>query len=551
MIVFARPFVGRAALLLGVLAWQPVLADDSDLEARLEALKQTVLQQQAELDAQREQMVKQLELIQQLQEALRSGASSTVEDASAEVSTHDGAAAPEAQGGQGVVEGATAAEVSAHDGAAAPEAQDGQVVADDAATPAASNGQEAAEAELTRRKIEGTADKPVDSQATLYDPSNSIFDPDFQGAWHLPGTTAAMKIGGFVNLAVVDTLDPMLQECDRFVVGYIPVEGQVVTDPCDGMEVTANQSRVNFEVREHTTRGMLRAFVEGDFLGAGDTFRLRHAYGEFAWALAGKTWSVFTNVESLPEMLDFEGINGAVLVRQPQLRVFPKLGAEYSLIVSLEDPETDIENGTGEQGLADFVVSVDRVPLGGSRAWNYRVALILRDLEGTENPPNVGPTQQATGWGITTSGRQSSLWGGEDSVLWQLTYGEGVGRYLNDLATVGGGDAVFDPNGDLRPLPVFGGFLSYQHEWDGRFKFMSDWPGLLRSNLNFSWINIDNFDFQSASSYNSTLYTSVNLIYFPTQNARVGIEYLWGERTNKDNSTGTARQIQIGTRYSF
>jgi hypothetical protein len=29
----------------------------------------------------------------------------------------------------------------------------------------------------------------------LADPSNTIYDPDFIGAWYLPGTTAAMKVG--------------------------------------------------------------------------------------------------------------------------------------------------------------------------------------------------------------------------------------------------------------------------------------------------------------------------------------------------------------------
>ena len=76
-------------------------------------------------------------------------------------------------------------------------------------------------------------------------------------------------------------------------------------------------------------------------------------------------------------------------------------------------------------------------------------------------------------------------------------------------------------------------------------------PGLWRSNFNFSWIDVSNYDFQDGSAYNQTLYTSANLIYFPTQNARLGIEFLWGERKNKDQSRGTARQIQFSTRFTF
>jgi len=523
-----RPIERGAVLLMAALVCQVVQAEDDNLEARIEALQQTVLQQQAELDAQRDRISKQLDLIRELKAAQKSGAVSTVDREATESTAQRGEAGPKSPGDQ--------------------------VEAEDTAASEPSEGQRAAVAELTRREIEGTSDKPVNSQATLYDPSTSVFDPNFPGAWHLPGTTAAMKIGGYVNLAVVDSLDPLLAS-DRFVVGSIPPNGVDVPGASDGTQVTANQSRLNLEVREQTSYGQLRAFIEGDFLGAGDTFRLRHAYGQYGWALAGKTWSAFSNVDSLPEQVDFEGINGAVLVRQPQLRIFPKLGEKYSLVASIEDPQTDIENGVGEPGRGDIVMSVDRLPLGWSRTLNYKVAAILRDLTGQEvtgSPPTVGPTKHATGWGATTSGRASpSGWGDANALLWQLTYGKGIGRYLNDLGTVGGGDAVFDPNGKLRPLPVFAGFLSYQHLWAGRFKFMSEWPGLLRSNVNFSWIDVKNYDFQPDSSYNNTLYASVNLIYYPVQNARFGIEYLWGERTNKDDTKGTANQIQISTRFSF
>ena len=45
----------------------------------------------------------------------------------------------------------------------------------------------------------------------LADPSSTIYDPDFPGAWYLPGTTAAMKVGGYVDLSIVNSFDPMLQ----------------------------------------------------------------------------------------------------------------------------------------------------------------------------------------------------------------------------------------------------------------------------------------------------------------------------------------------------
>jgi len=49
--------------------------------------------------------------------------------------------------------------------------------------------------------------------------------------------------------------------------------------------------------------------------------------------------------------VDFEGINGGMLVRQAQIRVFPKIGESMSLKLSLEDPKTDVANGRGTSNL--------------------------------------------------------------------------------------------------------------------------------------------------------------------------------------------------------
>ena len=44
--------------------------------------------------------------------------------------------------------------------------------------------------------------------------------------------------------------------------------------------------------------------------------------------------------------------------------------------------------------------------------------------------------------------------------------GQGVGRYINDLSSLGGQDGVFDPaTGDFELLPAFGWFVGYERMW--------------------------------------------------------------------------------------
>ena len=499
---------------------QQILEQRSEFEAQREMLERIIGEQQKSLENQQQQLSAQYELIRQLQTGQSEQPEPAIEPLADLATT--------VEGDDPTVSGSETGK---------------------------SEGQLAAEAELRKRTAAGDLEEQVDVTATLYDPSNTVYDPDFPSAWHLPGTTAAMKIGGFVNLSLVNSFDPVLIT-DRFIVGSIPPEGQSVSGARSGMDVTASQTRLNFEVREQTKHATLRAFIEGDFEGSNESFRLRHAFGQYLYLLAGKTWSTFANVNALPEEVDFEGVNGVVLRRQPQLRVFPEFGRNMSAVFSIEEPGTDIVNGVGTKGNWDLVASMDRLPLGQLGDWNYRVSVILRDLEGQyalddQDETAIGE-DSANGWGITTSGQKSFAgWGEGDFIQWQLTYGEGVGRYLNDLATVGGGDAVFGPDGRLYALPVLAGFLSYRHHWGRKPWFMEKWPGILRSNFIISWIDVDNYDFQDGKDYNQTLRASANLLYFPTQNLRFGGELLWGRRKNKDNSSGTAAQIQLSARYNF
>lgn len=148
---------------------------------------------------------------------------------------------------------------------------------------------------------------------------------DFPGSMRIPGTSASLRIGGYVKANVV--------------------AGDASSEAiASETNLTANQTRLNMELRQETPRGRFRGFVEGDFAQSGDTFRLRHAYGQYGRLLGGKYWSGFYDERAVPEELDFEGINGRVVVRQPQIRYFPSIGEDWDLTVGLEDPSPAVGN---------------------------------------------------------------------------------------------------------------------------------------------------------------------------------------------------------------
>ena len=378
------------------------------------------------------------------------------------------------------------------------------------------------------------------AKAQSDDPTRALME-DFTGAWRLPGTDAALAIGGFVKSTIVYNNDP-LEIKDRFIVGSIPVGD----DQSEGIEaqssLTASQSRLNFDLREPTDYGILRAFIEGDFAGEGDTFRLRHAFGQWKKMTAGKTWSAFQDTQASPEEVDFEGLNGRINVRQSQIRVMPTIGEHYELQFSLEDPNPQVQNATGVNRTPDLVIGGRFHP---TERLHLKLALLAREIRAQREPELGSGVEKELGWGTTLSGSFGTpLLDERDKLLFQLNLGNGIGRYVNDLSSVGSFDGIINPdNGDLKLFDVISGYASWQHWWGG--------GNQMRSNLTFGFVEVDNPGFVEGDAYKRTLRASSNLFWSPTPRIDIGGEYLWGNRENEDGQDNSATQIQFAVRYRF
>jgi len=374
------------------------------------------------------------------------------------------------------------------------------------------------------------------SQAQTDDPTREMLD-DFKGAWRLPGTNAALAIGGFVKTAAVYNNDP-LQIPDRFIVGSIPVGDSDDSTDVAQSSITADQSRLNFDLREPTKFGLMRAFVEGDFADDGENFRLRHAFGQWNRVLAGKTWSTFVDPEASPEEIDFEGLNARVNVRQSQIRFMPQFGEEYEMQVALEDPDPEIQNGSGISRTPDIVLAGRFSP---SERLHTKLSLLARQLRAQTT---TGGVTEEFGWGVSLSGSYATPnFDERDKLLFQINRGNGIGRYITDLSSIGNYDGIFDPaDGELQLFDVMAGYASWQHWWDIE---------QLRSNFTFGMVDVNNPGFLAGDAYQQTLRVSSNLIWSPISRIDIGGEYLWGSRENEDGESGDANQVQFAVKYRF
>jgi len=368
-------------------------------------------------------------------------------------------------------------------------------------------------------------------------PPDLVSSSEFPGSFAIPGSDAALKIGGLVRVNWVSTYDAMLVD-DRFQASAIPMPGTPEADRGGRVNIIASPSRFNFDLRTPTGVGYMRAFIEGDFAGSGNTLRVRHAYGQWRRWIYGQTWSTFSDPEAEPDGIDFEGLNAIVLFRQPQVRFSFAPGQRIRVALALEDPKPDVTGATGVNQIPDVVARLRWEPkVGGHIQFSTLARQLRAESDAASEIVSTG------GFGISISGRLPFPYTGKrDQVLFQHNSGHGIGRYISDLGSLGGQDGVFDPTANsLRPLDVFSGYGGFEH-W---------WTGTLRSAFSFGIVGVSNLDIQPDDALHLTRRSTVNFMWSPIPRLDLVTEFLWGRRVNKDGQSGFAAQTQIGSTFRF
>ena len=370
---------------------------------------------------------------------------------------------------------------------------------------------------------------------------------DFPGSFRIPGTDAALKVGGQVRVTLVESLDAIGTD-DRFVTSSIPVEGSEAAGKGARTTLAANASRFNFDFRTPTGVGAMRAFIEVGFDNKSNPL-LRHAFGQWDHWILGQTWSTFSDPEAEPFGIDNEGLNAISLFRQPQIRYTTGVGEAYTIAASVENPAPDVTNASSVNLIPDFVLRARWSPGKGKGALpvlgqlgHVQAALLLRQIR-AESDLNPNQTVAKGGFGFGLSGvLQTGWWAETDAVKFSLYAGKGIGRYITDLRTAGGQDAYFDTTtGEMTVLGVTAAYVGYEHPWSRA----------LTSTVTLGWVWVNVLENQPGDALKYTRRFSLNLAWSPIPRLDLVAELLTGTRVNKDLQAGTATQIQLGSRFRF
>ncbi len=351
--------------------------------------------------------------------------------------------------------------------------------------------------------------------------------------------SAELRIRGSVRLnGIVDFKG--LQSQSTFNTYEIPVAEASSSET--RYQMYAGQTRLGFEATQKAGFGDIFTKVETDFLGISSTLRLRHAYAGVYRFLFGQTWSTFADLTAIPLTVDLDGPNGSVSERTVQIRYSDHIGEGLSWDVSIESPNLEVtvpdslQLGPTFQSFPDVVGRIRK-----SGGWGHvQLAGVVRSISTNAFGPTTSSATRV-GYGLLLSGRVYLGGKTPHRILFELVAGKAISRYIGTLARKGL-DVVYDPaTGSIDLIPATGGYLSYARQWTSS----------LLSYLTTGFVRVGNVKSQSGDAFRFSRYVSGNVFWDAAPGTRLGVEYSWGLRENKDYANGTAGRISFILMYDF
>ncbi|BDD12676.1 hypothetical protein FUAX_51080 (plasmid) [Fulvitalea axinellae] len=339
-------------------------------------------------------------------------------------------------------------------------------------------------------------------------------------------------LGSVRFLALYD--NELLDRKNAFNTYEIPVDNHKSRIP--NYYSSLDQSRISFEVTRKTSGGNVFIRLESDFAGS-NGYRIRHAYASFGNFLVGQTWSLFSNVSSLPLTVDTNGPSGAAKVRTPQIRFRLPIDSKNTFYAALEYSVTEVEavDTTGLEVIElnpDLTVRWDRVfDFGKIQFSGMFTTVATKDAD-----RNVRASIVVGGGFFGTVNINEFA-----KIDFQIAYGNAIARYVNVLDGQNL-DTTYDPvEKKYKPLVSYGGFISYGYKWSKR----------INTSLSLGLAGVDVKKYQPSDAFRRSYSLSGDVFWKVVKGSRIGVEYSYGRRQDANNDAGDASRIAALFYYDF
>ncbi|MDE6449287.1 MAG: hypothetical protein K2L41_04310 [Muribaculaceae bacterium] len=284
------------------------------------------------------------------------------------------------------------------------------------------------------------------------------------------------------------------------------------------------------------------AYIQCDFSGPENVgFKLKKAYVTIQDWTVGYATTTFSDPSAETPTLDGAGPNGKASRAAMLVRWMHSFSPRWSMAASVEMPSSRIDaDGVGTKALADWMPDyVVFGQYGWSHDQHVRLSGLLKVIPYRDLV--AGVNRNVVGWAVQASAvvrpvNRLALYG-------ILNAGRGYCSYVGDLS-IGNYDLVStgdDPGRMHAPMALgLSAGMKYNFRYNvyscvayGQARYFNSHSDLI------------------PSDYKRGHYLAVNLFWEMTPRLQVGVEYLWGQRTDFDGSHNHANRMDALFQFAF
>lgn len=406
-----------------------------------------------------------------------------------------------------------------------------------------------AQAIQTPHKVKALGDREAGDSLDLYAILNGNAPADFPGS----GVPSAVVVGrggkfvlgagGFVKALAGWDIGHPISSPDEFITSQIPMT------PMNGDESRFNLSArqsflyLNFVLFPASVDG-IGAFVGMNFLDEGYMPVLQYAYLRYRGLKAGYDTSLFSDAACGAPAVDYEGPCSNTSNPVGGISYSHSFGA-MEAGGGIELPQTSF---TTVEGKTKYVYQrVPDIPLfaryswGGGSSW-VRLSAILRSLTYRNETEERNHTK--LGYGFQLSGAENFL--DRFTFYWQGVWGKGIGSMIQDTVDEGLDLTPSDGGTSLSPVMLWGGFLALNCRISSKVM-----ASVTYSQLRTYARRYEGGTTPWADLYKYAQYATGNLFYAPVRHFELGIEYIWGRRTNYSGLKCADNRVQASVQFTF
>lgn len=347
---------------------------------------------------------------------------------------------------------------------------------------------------------------------------------------------AVFAIGGFVDFRTAYDFNNVMNNVD-----FVPYDITMRSTSTNNQRLLmdASTSRLYFKTVVKTKNGPLEGFVSTDFRGAGNTLRLREAYVSYIGFTLGQTTTTFADLNASFNTIDFQGPNGYTYGRNLLARYEHKWKNGISAALALEYPNVSATYGLNNSAIYQRVPDIPAYVQYAWKGGHIRASGIIRNMFYLNEVKKVD--LDAIGWGAQLSG--SFDIGKVVTLYGDVVYGKGITPYIQDLQGVGM---------DLMSNPMGAGQMSSVETMSWLVGAQFNITSRLPLTVGYSQVSLfDKNSLLTSSDYKIGQYVVANMFYNISRYWNVGVEYLYGARTDAGGSFGQSHRIQAAVQFNF